>query len=526
VTRLFVSYKSEDSNLVRGIAERLLAAGVELWFAEKDIPLEQFPESDEEVERFLSEAIATADGAIVFTNDRWSRADWCRYEIRALLARIGDRERLLEIFIPREPGPHREFPALAGSPGRVFPGDARAPSPAALAATTRAVHEHFGLPAGPPELRWSLGSPLRLPRHGLTLDLGPFRRNLRFTRILRRRGRVDSRTLVCTAEIEGRLVTLDLYAQPFNSPAAELSVRQEDAANDREVYRRYRRFARRWLEQASAERGSRWEARGVHLVFAGGHSHLGLTYVPAGTDPGERLWERRYAIATAGDDPAERGDAGLVFGVHLDGTDAERQRQFYRYAPIFDAVAASARYEPARGAEAFALSLPIGVARAVWAGAASAVVASPASDAWPRPTLAVVALAGGFAAFDLVHFALAPLYRRLLWTWQEISDDAAPRGVYERLSTELVFWLFALPAQLVVYVWRALGSRPSPSLAGRLWGLAAVAGLAVTWPLRGLAFAPVAPRIAMAIGAGLGALLALVGGRLYVAAKRARVAAA
>lgn len=512
MSRLFLSYKSEDSNLVRGVAERLVAAGLDVWFAETDIGLDDFPETDAEVERRLSGAVGLVDGAVVFTNDRWSQADWCRFEIRTLLERIAQPSRLLEIYIPREHGPHREFPALAGVRGVEFSGDASTPTASQLARAADQVLAHFGLPPTPP-LVWTMGTPLRLPRYGLSVDLGPFRPNLYYTRRLQ--PLLDSRTLICRAEIGGRPLTLDLYAQPYGTPSRELSIAQSGAVNDREIYTRYRRFAKRWLDEMSETRGIRWESRGVHLVFSGGRSHLGLTYVPVNANAdGDYKWERRYAIASQGIDPAEQGEVGLVFGVHLSGSDDEQRRAFARLAPAFDAVAVTARYVPTEGVAALMLHLPIALSRVVYIGAAIGGIAALPSN---PPALAAVGLVYGFALGDVLHLSISRLYRRLLWTWQPIVDDAAPRAAYERLSTELVFWLLSFPVLLIAV---ATSLR---SVAGGLWALAAAAVVAATVPIPNLPMTPVAPALAPWLGAAAGLALALIGGRAYTALKRARV---
>jgi hypothetical protein len=51
---LFISYKSEDANLVRAVAERLMACGNEIWFAEYRV----LPENYEEFDMLIDEGLA------------------------------------------------------------------------------------------------------------------------------------------------------------------------------------------------------------------------------------------------------------------------------------------------------------------------------------------------------------------------------------------------------------------------------------------------------------------------------------
>ncbi|MGM0668314.1 MAG: toll/interleukin-1 receptor domain-containing protein, partial [Gemmatimonadota bacterium] len=81
---VFVSYKSEDANLVRGVAERMTANGVSLWFAEYEV----LPETYERFQEAIDEGIQNASHGLIFTNARWADSEYCRYEMAHLLERI------------------------------------------------------------------------------------------------------------------------------------------------------------------------------------------------------------------------------------------------------------------------------------------------------------------------------------------------------------------------------------------------------------------------------------------------------
>jgi hypothetical protein len=109
---VFMSYKSEDSNLVRAVAEQLIACGLDVWFNEYRILVSDY-------KRFLAgidDGLARATHAVVFTNDRWAEARWCNHEMDGLLKYIADRSRVIEVAIPSENGPRKRYPDLLGRP--------------------------------------------------------------------------------------------------------------------------------------------------------------------------------------------------------------------------------------------------------------------------------------------------------------------------------------------------------------------------------------------------------------------------
>lgn len=122
---IFLSYKSEDANLVRLVAEYLIAGGLDVWFNEYQI----LPENYERFTEAIDEGIRQATHAVVFTNNRWSRADWCLYEMKGLLRSIADRSRIVEVCIPYEDEPRHVFQELLERAPVIVTGDSRDPSP-------------------------------------------------------------------------------------------------------------------------------------------------------------------------------------------------------------------------------------------------------------------------------------------------------------------------------------------------------------------------------------------------------------
>jgi hypothetical protein len=139
---VFLSYKNYpgDTELVRRIADQLIAGGQRVWFAEYEIlrlparaPENHSKESptagvggevettkkasreDRIIERFLDRGARESEWGLAFTNNLYVESDWCRIEMDRLLARRGPK-RLLEVQIPREDLPRRKYNQLVASP--------------------------------------------------------------------------------------------------------------------------------------------------------------------------------------------------------------------------------------------------------------------------------------------------------------------------------------------------------------------------------------------------------------------------
>ena len=110
---LFLSYKSEDAQLVRFIAEQLIAQGQDVWFNEYRVPLHNW---DEDFEPELRKGTRSCERAVYFTNARWSSSAWCtQVEAGDILGRVPVGS-CIEVRMPFESGPHQRLPELATLP--------------------------------------------------------------------------------------------------------------------------------------------------------------------------------------------------------------------------------------------------------------------------------------------------------------------------------------------------------------------------------------------------------------------------
>ncbi len=458
---VFVSYKSEDANLVRQVAEQLLACGLDLWFNEYRIMAAEYDRFEEAIDAGL----ARATHAVVFTNDRWARAEWCNVEMRGLLERIPDRSRIVEVAVPWENGPREVFPDLLGQPAIVYHGDPRRPSHDEVHRLVVEILARLGfttsleaLPAVESKAAW-------LKSAGVTFDPGPFRLWRERTRynVLSRWLRSDIvlglRTIVYHLGTD-RDVSMDVYATNYESPISRLEIPETGASDDRAVYGAYREYAKSWFPSEHGHfRHIEHLPKGLHLVFVEGTSQIGLTYVSkmeGETEPGTR-WERRYAVRIPNPlRPGAEGELAFVFSVGLPGDEATQTRAFCRLAPWFDAVVTSARVRKPSRFRSLIMALPSVLAKGALAAAAGYLgwrLVRKGANPWQ---LAGAAALVGLTAGDLLSYLFSRTYRALLASLRPALDDLRPVASPGRFIAGLLFNLIQLPFVLAGLLGRGL----------------------------------------------------------------------
>ncbi|MDQ2974750.1 MAG: toll/interleukin-1 receptor domain-containing protein [Acidobacteriota bacterium] len=418
---IFLSYKSEDANLVRLVAEYLIASGLDVWFNEYRI----LPDDYDRFDQMIDDGLRQATHAVVFTNNRWSRAEWCRYEMDGLLSAISDHRRIVEVGIPHEDEPRETYPALLAQPPIIFQGNPRAPAMREVHRVVAEIAQRFGFPFTLPEPAVGASSSVWLPRFGVSFNPSSFSlwpgRTLRFWSIAVLSPNINLvsafRTLVFRRMVDGVPISFDVYVWNYESPIHSFSIDEEGVSDDRAVQKSYLRYAQKWI---STDRGAfgtvTWKAEGLHLAFVEGRSHFGLTY------SSHLGWDRRYAIRIPRDDGEGEGELGFVFSAAASELHTDL-RHFCELSPSFDEVVKTASVRlPGRFAAAL-INLPAFIAKAALAAAAVWV----ARRSWPVAGALTAAMALFFAAgyftADLAHWCLRSSYRRVLRTLEPVLWD-------------------------------------------------------------------------------------------------------
>lgn len=451
---VFVSYKSEDANLVRGVAERMTANGVSLWFAEYEV----LPETYERFQEAIDEGIQNASHGLIFTNARWADSEYCRYEMAHLLERIPPGK-ITEVCIPKESEPGEIFPLLAESRRVVFEGNHVDPQDPELDKLVREISTELDLDGSQIHPPVTSGDRISLQGFGVEFDPGPFLFSPTRTQQLQTVQTRALRTAVFRAPMDGVDVNLDLHVWPLDTAVGGLSVPQGGQGDDRQVYTAYRKYARDWLRSESQKRGEAWEAKGLHLIFIDGRSHLGLTYVTGRFTREEALWERRYVISLPSEGDERQGEAGLVFAARMRGDPEAQLRRFCRLTPQMDTIARSFRVISRKRKERFWSLLPLIAVRVILAVAIAAGGLHLHGLGAGTATMVALALLVGYSLADLVNVVFRPTYRRLLLTMHPLADDVEEPGftrtamalVHEFMGWPIYFFsnLFTEPLKLV-----------------------------------------------------------------------------
>jgi hypothetical protein len=287
---VFISYKSEDVDLARRIANQLIASGLKVWFNEYRVLLQNF----DQFQNAIDFGIAHSDWAICLTNNRYIGSEYCRNELEQLLNKLPS-ENVLEIMIPREDLPHQKYAALDNCPayvGNDLPG------------IFTFIQAHTG---------WAL-KPL-LP---IVINTEP---STHISTCLQRDVVLDTTDWQVTKH--GRVVfgstnmlamkylhRQDQYSFNVNlvcgKEYARAGKRLGQAIDDRQMFNLLREHAERYTGRLNAK------VYGLHLILHEGLSQFAVTYRMFG------YWTRKYSIVFP--NHATNQNAEFVFTFGFDGS--------------------------------------------------------------------------------------------------------------------------------------------------------------------------------------------------------------
>jgi hypothetical protein len=281
----FISYKSHDVDLVRPVVDRLIASGLNVWFAEYQILLQD----RDKFGQAILDGIANSAFGLAFTNNRYIDSEYCQFEIERLLERPGPG-RILEVKVPDEDRPHQLYPALGASPGEAA--RSRSDMLRFISDVTGFAVASEPLPAkrGTKETFYTaacLGRPVRLNTTGWRLTK-PGKRD------------DEGSTQGLEFKLQGRYpLAVNLYSGPETSSPGQ---RQDQDIDDRRMYDHLLEYAPRHLGHLQTK------PKGVHLFFHRGLSQMALTYWM------EHYWTRKYSLVIPNPATREMAEFLLTFG--------------------------------------------------------------------------------------------------------------------------------------------------------------------------------------------------------------------
>ena len=104
---IFISYKSENIDLVRLIVEQLLAKGLRVWFAEYRVMMHTY----ESFQRLINYGIENSNFAICFTNKKYAESKYCIGELK-LISKTIPKENITNVKCPEHPDLTHNYPIL------------------------------------------------------------------------------------------------------------------------------------------------------------------------------------------------------------------------------------------------------------------------------------------------------------------------------------------------------------------------------------------------------------------------------
>jgi hypothetical protein len=321
---VFISYKSEDSALARGLADALTANGWNVWFAEQQVLL---------VWRWLFllailRGIHDTRFGLALTNDRWASSPHCAREIRTLFWMLGPRG-VREVALPRQPLPRQTYPKLAAvqtlessdvaailrfmkeTTGAPYPADAPPPAPTSGARFQSSAD----------------GRPLSLLTEGWSLHHSGAKAD----------AALGGQCWRYDALPEGQLFVNIHWGHELSREGQ----RVDQGIDDRRMFDALVKWAPKHIGRVRAK------VRGVHVFFHSGLSQMGVTYwvrrqtVEGPTGPARvgGYWTRKISLIVPNLTTQSMAEFVFTFGFHGPYAD------YCRYAHIMDALALSLAWE-------------------------------------------------------------------------------------------------------------------------------------------------------------------------------------
>ena len=324
----FFSYKSENANEVRRIAERLMANGYRIWFAEYEIMLLNY----EDFEPRIRQGIQNCSFGILFTTTNYSQSSHCCDEVCWLQQRF-TRECCRIIEVSLEPNNVRHALGLSPQSPQI-----RANLSSHL---TQKHDEDDDL-----LIRLAKLTGLELNRGGTISQLGgnaprfrPRCANISFdpSGFVQERWEtdpIDGSDIVSFAnELDPVRFSFNVYFQ--NSPeqaSGQPFTISADSSDDKRLYAELRTYAS-WFMKQVGKNGFNLREQGLHLIWIDGRTQLALTH---SSFWGEVHMRKYSVILSQLSQPIQ-----LIFTFAFSGSFDD----FFRYVPLMDRVIESVRVD-------------------------------------------------------------------------------------------------------------------------------------------------------------------------------------
>ena len=319
----FFSYKSENANEVRHIAERLMAAGYRVWFAEYEVVLRNY----EEFQREIRKGTQNCSFAILFTTKSYSQSKHCCDEVTWLKQRLEKEPwRIIEVSL-EEPNNARQALGLSPQSPRLVAGLSPRSSQESdkdrelLTQLARLTGLNLDRDSTTPQIH-SVSNRFRARCAPISFDPSGFVLN---------KWRADPADGTDIVSFEGEPgpvrfgFNVYFHFSPQVAPGQPFKI-----SNDRGLYHELRAYASQFMSQ-TGKQGVFLRERGLHLIWINGRTQFALTH--------SFLWVRmrKYSVILSQlPQPIQ-----LIFTFGVTGSFED----FYRLVPLMDRVIESIRVE-------------------------------------------------------------------------------------------------------------------------------------------------------------------------------------
>lgn len=281
---IFISYKSENANIVRIIVDNLITNDIEVWFAEYKVLSINYSKFDETLKNEIDNAIEKSSHAIIFSNNLYEKSEYCNHEKQKILKLIPP-ENIIQVCTPKENHPIPDIQNIKEIPTISYNGKNQEEIQTFI---VRKIFRNANL-----YLKQNVLSPLGKPnfyqfRYGkLNIgDLIPMEPNKKLGIVgqnheFRFKGKLDSTD-----------VNFEINIDPYNSSLKDenLELIQRNEKDDRKVYKQLIDRAKGWYGNDDS-----MNEFGLHLFWHNKNTHIGLTYFSEIPNYGIS-WTRIYSI--------------------------------------------------------------------------------------------------------------------------------------------------------------------------------------------------------------------------------------
>ena len=329
---IFISYKSENANIVRQIVETLVANGIRIWFAEYKILLYNYDEFQTEIDK----GIDSSKNFLIFTNDSWADSEYCNKEINRIIKIIktanDNSRKIIEVQIPKENMTYKKFPEIKNFSSILYMNNFEQIVKFIIDNANIGKDKIFFPPVPPSNINMAR---VLSNKYRYCLNVGDFiEEDCSF--LSNPDGGVGG---FFKGKILGNEVIAFVQTYLIDPSVPHQFFSESGKCNDRDIYHMYRKYAKNWVLTQNAT------VFGLHLFFHSKRSNMALSfrYKPQNSD-GIENWERTYGIFVKNPLLDDYQEIRINFKTTFSPYDPDAFKKFCSLTKYYDSVVSTLKY--------------------------------------------------------------------------------------------------------------------------------------------------------------------------------------